>query len=40
LIFNFVQTQGVSLAGAFGIAEAPIEEVLELPVESILEGAS
>jgi hypothetical protein len=40
LIFNFVQTQGVSLAAAFGIAEAPIEEVLELPVGSILEGAS
>jgi hypothetical protein len=40
LIFNFVQSRGVSVAAAFGISDAPIEEMLELPLESILGGTS
>jgi anti-sigma factor RsiW len=40
LVLNLVQADGVSLAAAFGISEAPIEEMLELSVESILEDLS
>ena len=40
VIFNLVQADAVSLAAAFGIVEVPIEEILELPMESILEDVS
>ena len=37
-VLNLVQTEDVSLAAAFGMPEISIEEMLELPVEPILEG--
>jgi hypothetical protein len=40
VVLNLVQADGISLAAAFGFSEVPIEEMLELPVESILEVAS
>jgi hypothetical protein len=39
-IFNLAQSEGISVAAAFGMSEGSIEEILELPVESILEGIS
>jgi anti-sigma factor RsiW len=40
VVFNLIQAEGISLAAAFGISDISIEEILELPVESILEGLS
>jgi hypothetical protein len=40
VVVNFVQADAISLAAALGIGEVPIEEILELPVESILEDLS
>jgi len=40
LVFNLVQADGVSVAAAFGMSEVPIEEILELPVEAMLEDVS
>jgi hypothetical protein len=40
LILNLVQADGVSLAAVFGISEVSIDEILDLPVESILEDLS
>lgn len=40
VVLNLVQAEQVSLTAAFGVSDAPIEEMLELPVESILEDLS
>lgn len=40
VVLNLVEAEQVSLTAAFGISDAPIEEMLELPVESILEDLS
>jgi anti-sigma factor RsiW len=40
VVFNFLQARSVSAAAVFGISDAPIEEMLDLPVESIVEGLS
>jgi anti-sigma factor RsiW len=40
VVVNLVQTEDVSVAAAFGMPEVSIEEMLELPVDSILEGRS
>jgi anti-sigma factor RsiW len=40
VILNLVQADGVSVAAAFGIPEVPIEDVLDMPVESMLEELS
>jgi anti-sigma factor RsiW len=37
---NLVQAGGVSLAAVFGISPIPIEEIIELPVEPMLEEVS
>lgn len=40
LLFNLVQADSISVAAAFGFSEVPIEEMLEVPVESLLEDLS
>jgi anti-sigma factor RsiW len=40
VVFNLVQTEDVSFAAALGMSEISLEEMLELPVDSILEGLS
>jgi anti-sigma factor RsiW len=40
VVLNLVQADGISLAAVFGISDVPIEEIIELPVESMLEDVS
>ena len=40
VVMNLVQAGGVSLAAVFGISSVPLEEIIELPVEPMLEEVS
>jgi hypothetical protein len=40
VILNLVQTEGASLAAALGLSQISIGDILEFPVDSILEGLS
>lgn len=40
VVFNLARTEDISFAAALGMSEVSLEEMLELPVDSILEGLS